>query len=101
MTRPFSVPDAQASLERKLTEKLRGFCAAGLVVSREKIQYLVVELRNGFSPRFRLMRGGILPGIFFPLYNPFGHAHNLCFRYPKGNGGPFSHAEREVACDRR
>jgi hypothetical protein len=39
---------------RSEPEKLRGFCAGTLVVSREKIQFLVVELQSrlGWQPRF-------------------------------------------------
>ena len=40
----------------KLTEKLRGFCDGGLVVSREKIQFLVVGLPTHSRARGRYNR---------------------------------------------
>lgn len=53
-------------------EKLRGFCASRLVVSREKIQFLVVGLPSPFPGR--LAAPGETPGS---LYNPGVLAHHL------------------------
>jgi hypothetical protein len=59
---------------RSEPEKLPGFCAARLVVSRKKIQFLVVELQSGPGGHPPLPAGDAPRA----LYNPSGLAHNLC-----------------------
>ena len=69
-------------------KKLRKFCASALVVSRAKIQFLVVRLRTGNvrakqDPRRdpeQLHVHEICGKSSFRLYNLAPRAHNLCFR---------------------
>jgi hypothetical protein len=70
-------------LDQMPTEKLRGFCAAALVVSSEKIQSLVVGLPNDQrgAGRFGRSEEKFPAKTSFLLYNPPGLAHNLCFQY--------------------
>src|ERR1700720_4782125 len=82
-------------------KKLRGFCAVALVVSREKIQYLVVVLRFDLDAN----RSGRYAKEFpakssFLLYNLSGLAHNRCFRDAKRKDRTFSDAAWDVARDR-